>query len=118
MAFKNVGTSNLGLSGTQSAKGGNAAVFNMDAAGIASGQAFLTSELEKRDMMVRTPLTSFTYTRDIPIRVGGGWAETISAMQVGFGIAGDPGKGSSMPAAPTASRWSRRISPRACSRRI
>ena len=60
MAFKNVGTSNLGLSGTQSAKGGNAAVFNMDAAGIASGQAFLTSELEKRDMMVRTPLTSFT----------------------------------------------------------
>ncbi len=93
MAFKNVGTSNLGLSGTQSAKGGNAAVFNMDAAGIASGQAFLTSELEKRDMMVRTPLTSFTYTRDIPIRVGGGWAETVSAMQVGYGIAGGSGEG-------------------------
>ncbi len=93
MAFKNVGTSNLGLSGTRSAKGGNAAVFNMDAAGIASGQAFLTSELEKRDMMVRTPLTSFTYTRDIPIRVGGGWAEAISAMQVGFGIAGGSGEG-------------------------
>lgn len=93
MAFKNVGTSNLGLSGTQSAKGGSAAVFNMDAAGIASGQAFLTSELEKRDMLVRTPLTSFTYTRDIPIRVGGGWAETVSAMQVGYGIAGGSGEG-------------------------
>lgn len=93
MAFKNVGTSNLGLSGTQSARGGNAAVFNMDAAGIASGQAFLTSELEKRDMMVRTPLTSFTYTRDISIRVGGGWAETVSAMQVGYGIAGGSGEG-------------------------
>lgn len=65
----------------------------MDAAGIASGQAFLTSELEKRDMMVRTPLTSFTYTRDIPIRVGGGWAETVSAMQVGYGITGGSGEG-------------------------
>lgn len=93
MAFKNVGTSNLGLAGTQSAKSGNMAVFNMDAAGIASGQAFLTSELEKRDMLVRTPLTSFTYTRDIPIRVGGGWAETVSAMQVGYGIAGGSGEG-------------------------
>lgn len=65
----------------------------MDAAGIASGQAFLTSELEKRDMMVRTPLTSFTYTRDLPIRVGGGWAEFVSAMQVGYGITGGSGDG-------------------------
>lgn len=64
----------------------------MDAAGIASGQAFLTSELEKRDMMVRTPLTSFTYTRDLPIRVGGGWAEFVSAMQVGYGITGGSGE--------------------------
>lgn len=67
--------------------------FAMDAAGIASGQAFLTSELEKRDMMVRTPLTSFTYTRDLPIRVGGGWAEFVSAMQVGYGITGGSGDG-------------------------
>ena len=67
--------------------------FAMDAAGIASGQAFLTSELEKRDMMVRTPLTSFTYSRDLPIRVGGGWAEFVSAMQVGYGITGGSGDG-------------------------
>ncbi len=67
--------------------------FAMDAAGIASGQAFLTSELEKRDMMVRTPLTSFTYNRDLPIRVGGGWAEFASAMQVGYGITGGSGDG-------------------------
>ena len=72
MAFKNVGTFDLGKAATQSARTGNAAVFNMDAAGIASGEAFLTSELEKRDMLVRTPLTSLTYSRDIPIRVGGG----------------------------------------------
>lgn len=91
MAFKNVGTFDIGKASTKSAGGGKAAVFNMDAAGIASGQAFLTSELEKRDMMVRTPLTSFTYGRDIPVRVGGGWAEFISAMQVGYGIAGGSG---------------------------
>lgn len=93
MAFQNVGISDLGTVGGQSARGGNAQNFAMDAAGIATGQAFLTSELEKRDMMVRTPLTSFTYTRDIPIRVGGGWAEFISAMQVGYGITGGSGDG-------------------------
>lgn len=93
MAFKNVGTTKLDVASTRSAEGGNAAVFNMDAAGIASGQAFLNSELEKRDVMVRTPLTSFTYARDIPIRVGGGWAEFVSAMQVGYGIAGGSGDG-------------------------
>lgn len=37
------------------------------------------------------PLTSFTYTRDIPIRVGGGWAEYVSAMNVGYGITGGSG---------------------------
>ena len=59
MAFKNVGTFDLGRAASGAARGGNAAVFSLDADGIASGQAFLTSELEKRDMMVRTPLTSF-----------------------------------------------------------
>ncbi|MCI9592270.1 MAG: hypothetical protein HFG42_17365 [Lachnospiraceae bacterium] len=93
MAFKNVGTFDLGKAASMSAGGGNAAVFNMDAAGIASGQAFLSAELEKRDGMVRTPLTSFTYGRDIPIRVGGGWAEFISAMQVGYGVTGGSGDG-------------------------
>ena len=91
MAFKNVGTFDIGKAATQSARNGNGAMVNMDAAGIASGQAFLSSELEKRDMMVRTPLTSFTYTRDIPIRVGGGWAEFVSAMQVGYGVTGGSG---------------------------
>lgn len=83
--FKNVGTFDLNT------MQGGAKPFAMDAAGIASGQAFLTSELEKRDMLVRTPLTSFTYTRDIPIRVGGGWAEFVSAMNVGYGITGGSG---------------------------
>ena len=88
MPFKNVGTVTL-----DQAASGPVRACAMDANGIASGQAFLTSELEKRDMMVRNPLTSFTYTRDLPIRVGGGWAEFISAMQVGYGITGGSGEG-------------------------
>ena len=83
--FQNMGTFDLNT------MAGGSKPFAMDAAGIASGQAFLTSELEKRDMLVRTPLTSFTYTRDIPIRVGGGWAEYVSAMNVGYGITGGSG---------------------------
>lgn len=88
MAFKNIGTTDLGVVGGGPSAGGNARNLVMNDAAIASGQAFLSSELEKRDMLVRTPLSSFTYTRDIPIRVGGGWAEFVSAMQVGYGIAG------------------------------
>ena len=89
MAFKNMGTFDLGTVG---GNGANKACA-MDAAGIASGQAFLVSELEKRDTLVRTPLTSYTYTRDIPIRVGGGWAEFVSAMGVGYGVTGGSGDG-------------------------
>lgn len=89
MAFKNMGTFDLGTVG---GNGVNKACA-MDAAGIASGQAFLVSELEKRDTLVRTPLTSYTYTRDIPIRVGGGWAEFVSAMGVGYGVTGGSGDG-------------------------
>lgn len=88
MAFRNVGTFDLGMNGGNGAK-----AVAMDAAGIASGQAFLESELEKRDTLVRTPLTSFTYTRDIPIRVGGGWAEYVSAMNVGYGVTGGSSDG-------------------------
>ena len=87
MAFKNVGAITLNT------MSGASKPFAMDAAGIASGQAFLTSELEKRDMLVRTPLTSFTYSRDIPVRVGGGWAEFVSAMNVGYGLTGGSGEG-------------------------
>lgn len=85
--FQNVGTATL-----DRASSGPVRTFVMDENGIASGQVFLTSELEKRDMMVRKPLTSFTYPRDIPVRVGGGWAEYVSAMQVGYGITGGSGE--------------------------
>lgn len=60
----------------------------MDAAGIASGGAFLVSELEKRDPLIRKPLTSVTYPRDIVIQTGGGWVDYASAMSVAYGITG------------------------------
>lgn len=55
---------------------------------IASGCAFLVSELEKRDPRIREPLTSVTYSRDVPLKVGGGWVEYVSAMNIDFGLTG------------------------------
>lgn len=86
MSFQNVGQTTL----DQNVLGKGGAIA-MDAAGIASGQAFLVSELEKRDTLVRTPLTSFTYGRDLPVRVGGGWDEFVSAMSVSYGVTGGSG---------------------------
>ena len=88
MAFKNVGTTTL-----DTVKSGTGAMMTMDSAGIASGQAFLVSELEKRDVLVRTPLNSFTYGRDLVVRVGGGWDEYVSAMSVNYGVTGGSGEG-------------------------
>lgn len=66
----------------------NNRAFTLDEAGIASGMAFLTSELEKRDTLIRQPLTSITYPRDINVRVGGGWVDYVSAMSVSYGVTG------------------------------
>lgn len=60
----------------------------MNDAAIASGGAFLVSELEKRDTRLREPLTSFTYPRDLPISVGGGWVESISALNISYALPG------------------------------
>lgn len=89
--FKNMGNNNGGtftMKGVPTADGG---VPVMDAAAIKSGGAFLISELEKRDALLRKPLTSFTYPRDIVINVGGGWADYVSAMSVAYGITGGAG---------------------------
>lgn len=67
-----------------------------DSTAIASGKAFLMSELEKIDVKVRQPLTSFTYARDIPVVVGGGWVDTTSGSFVNYGIMGGSGSGSTI----------------------
>ncbi|MBD5153781.1 MAG: DUF2184 domain-containing protein [Oscillibacter sp.] len=89
--FQNVGTFDAGVitSPGGAAAGGN--VMTMDAAGIASGMAFLESELEKRDPLLRKPLTSVTYPRDIVVKTGGGWVDYVSAQAVGYGITGGSG---------------------------
>lgn len=88
--FKNMGVFDAGtVSSSSSAPAVNMGRFQtMDSQAIASGGAFLQSELEKRDTLIREPLTSVTYPRDIPIRVGGGWVDYVSAMNVGYGVTG------------------------------
>ena len=89
MSFQNVGTYNAGVFTPKAA--GPAPVGGvpvMDADGIASGGAFLVSELEKRDPLTRKPLTTFTYPSHIVIQTGGGWVDYVSAMSVAYGITG------------------------------
>lgn len=89
MSFTNVGTHNAGVFTAKTPGGApGGAVPVMDADGIATGGAFLVSELEKRDPMIRKPLTSFTYPRDIVIQTGGGWVDYVTAMSVAYGITG------------------------------
>lgn len=96
MSYKNVGVHDAGVFTPKMGSMGGmpmGGVPTMDAAGIASGGAFLVSELEKRDPLIRKPLTSFTYPRDININTGGGWVDYVSAMSVAYGITGGSGSG-------------------------
>lgn len=88
MAFQNVGTLSLGTIGE-----GKTVPIALDANGVASGQAFLISELEKRDNLIREPLKSVTYARDITVRVGGGWVDDVSSVSVEYGITGGSDSG-------------------------
>lgn len=60
----------------------------LDAAGVASGQAFLVGELEKRDPNLMEPLTSVTWQRDIVADTGGGYVEYTSNYFVDYKTAG------------------------------
>ncbi len=63
-------------------------IRTVDAAGIATGMAFLEGELEKRDPKVREPLTSVTWPRDIVAETGGGWVDFTSTMNVDYATSG------------------------------
>ena len=85
----NVGISNGGIiSANATHNAMSRGSFTVNDAAIQNGMAFLTSELEKQDKVIREPLTSFTYPRDIEIRTGGGWVEMISSMSVDYGLTG------------------------------
>lgn len=88
--YKNMGTIDAGTVSFPG-RSGAAGVATFDAAGVASAGAFLISELAKRDPLIRQPLDSFTYPRDIVIETGGGWADYVEAMSVQYGITGGSG---------------------------
>lgn len=95
--FNNLGTIEAPMVTSSNGVGGNPFGFfenimtrdskikTFDAA-VESGRAFLVSELEKRDYIIREPLTSVTYPRDIPMSVGGGWVDHTSSMNVDYGV--------------------------------
>jgi hypothetical protein len=72
---------------------GTSGTLTMDADAVSSGLAFLESELEKLDPMLREPLTNTTYPRDIDIESGGGWVEATSAFNVQYGVTGGEADG-------------------------
>lgn len=67
---------------------GGAAQFNMDAAAISTGMAFLQGELEKRDPKLHEPLQSVTWQRDIVAITGGGWVDYTSNNFVDYATTG------------------------------
>lgn len=60
-----------------------------DAAGAASGMAFLIGELEKQDPRLLEPMTSLTAPRDIDMLPGGGWVSLTSNMFVEYATTGN-----------------------------
>lgn len=70
---------------------GSGMALTRDAA--ASGMAFLEGELEKRDNKLNEPLSSVTWDRDIPVRTGGGWVDTISYFDVNYATSGGTARG-------------------------
>jgi hypothetical protein len=61
----------------------------MDAAGAATGMAFLVGELEKQDPRLLEPLTSITAPRDIIMKSGGGWVSNVSNVFVDYATTGN-----------------------------
>lgn len=60
----------------------------LDDAGIASGMAFLTGELEKRNPELNEPLVAVTWQRDMVAETGGGWVDFTSNFFVNYATSG------------------------------
>lgn len=58
--------------------------MGLDAAGIASGGAFLQAELEKMNAKILEPLSAVTYQEDMPFSEGGGWVDFTSNFFVDY----------------------------------
>lgn len=95
MNYKEMGNFNGGVFASSGASKGfmGEKPVQMNDAAIANGNAFLVSELEKLNPKISEPLYSVTYPRDIPVKVGGGWVDTISKMDVDYGVNSGSGDG-------------------------
>lgn len=60
----------------------------MDKQSVMDNMAFLVGELEKIDPKLLEPLTSFTYSRDITLKNGGGWVQYASTIDVDYASTG------------------------------
>lgn len=78
----------MNLGGQTISINGAATLSAMDSAGVGTGMAFLNGELEKRDPKLNEPLTSTTWDRDMPVKYGGGLAETTSNYFVDYATTG------------------------------
>lgn len=65
----------------------NAKYSTYDAA-VGSGLAFLEGELEKVDPKLREPLTATQWPRDIVVKTGGGWVDSVSNFSLDFATTG------------------------------
>lgn len=54
----------------------------------AGGMAFLVGELEKRDPTLNEPLTAVTWQRDMPVKTGGGFVDSVASFNVSYGSSG------------------------------
>jgi hypothetical protein len=93
-SYKNMGTVETAAFDSATLSGGNndyvaarLARFANDSA-TSSANAFLVSELEKRDPLIRKPLTTYTWSQNIPVRSGGGMVQFISNLSGNYGSAG------------------------------
>lgn len=87
-ALKAIDTKAFSAYGADSVSTQFANLVGSDAA-TSSTNAFLISELEKRDPLIRQPLTTVTWSKNIPVRVGGGWVDKVSNLYIDYGSAGD-----------------------------
>lgn len=76
----------------------------MDTKGVMDNMAFLVGELEKIDPKLLEPLTSFTYSRDITIKPGGGWVQYASTVDVDYATTGGNEYGIQAPSSTEISR--------------
>jgi len=97
MSFKDVGqavqktahANAYAVQARDSVATGLAAALSAYDAASSSPNAFLVSELEKRDPLIRTPLTTVTWAKNIPVRTGGGWVDYLSNLTIDYASAGD-----------------------------